>query len=111
MRVARYTTVEILRLAMYCASRKRCWTSSTDWNMTAPGAELSFIVARAARPPGRARGRRRRVVEWAAHGRPGARPSPPDARAVGAHGGRPAPRPRRAAAPALVGRRARARRG
>src|SRR5438132_4937719 len=119
MRVARYTTVEIRRLAMYCASRKRCWTSSTDWNMTAPGAELPFIVARAARPPGRVRRRRRRVVEWSAHGRPGARPSPLAARAGGrglgagggAPGGRPAPRPHRAAARARVGYRARARLG
>jgi hypothetical protein len=33
MLAARYTTVEMRRLAMYRADRNRCWTSSTDWNM------------------------------------------------------------------------------
>ena len=37
MRAAKYTTVEILRLAMYRASRNRFWTSSTDGNMGTPG--------------------------------------------------------------------------
>src|SRR5439155_23116911 len=36
MRAARKITVEILRLAMYRASRNWCWTSSTESNMRAP---------------------------------------------------------------------------
>src|SRR3990172_9412288 len=46
MRAARYTTVATRRLAMYRASRNRCWTSSTDWNPVPPSAaEFRFIVA------------------------------------------------------------------
>src|SRR5262249_14914238 len=48
MRSARNTTVEMRRLAMYRAFLKRCWTSSTDWNMAAPsifGSELAFSLA------------------------------------------------------------------
>src|SRR4029450_12583193 len=36
LRAARHTTVDTRRLAMYRASRNRCWTSSTDSNMMAP---------------------------------------------------------------------------
>src|SRR3972149_2680537 len=46
MRAARYPTVATRRLAMYRASRNRCWTSSTDWNTVPPSAaEFRFIVA------------------------------------------------------------------
>src|SRR3972149_3285089 len=46
MRAARYTTVATRRLAMYRASRNRCWTSSTDWNTGPPsGTGFRFIVA------------------------------------------------------------------
>src|SRR5829696_3145513 len=47
IRAARYTTVEMRRVAMYLASRKRCWTSSTDWNIpfSFDDVERRFIVA------------------------------------------------------------------
>src|SRR5262245_58078180 len=52
MRAARYTTVDTRRLAMYRASRNRCWTSSTDSNMMAPFArtECSAIVSGTSAP-------------------------------------------------------------
>src|SRR4030095_10778365 len=52
MRAARYTTVDTRRLAMYRASRNRCWTSSTDSNMMAPFArtDCSAIVSGTSAP-------------------------------------------------------------
>src|SRR5262249_17272610 len=74
MRAARYTTVDTRRLAMYRASRNRCWTSSTDSNMMAPFArtDCSAIVSGTSAP-----GRAGAPVGTMPHGRRRPLPSPP----------------------------------